>query len=77
MLRKVMILASLAMTLSTAASAQAQSDHGTAAEARAMLGKAVAAVKTDQTKALDSSTREKADSWTETFIHFASKSVTG
>ena len=52
MLRKVMIgvLASLAMTLSTAAFAQAQ--FGTAAEAKAMLEKAVAAVKTDKAKAL-------------------------
>src|SRR5271166_6063293 len=53
MLRKVMIgaLASLAMTLSTAAFAQAQ--FGTAAEAKAMLEKAVAAVKADKAKALD------------------------
>jgi len=52
MLRKVMIgtLASLAMTLSTAAFAQAQ--FGTAAEAKAMLEKAVAAVKADKERAL-------------------------
>src|SRR5512133_3883348 len=52
MLRKMMIgvLASLAMTLSTAAFAQVQ--FGTAAEAKAMLEKAVAAVKTDKAKAL-------------------------
>src|SRR5262245_16998245 len=52
MLRKVMIgaLASLAMTLSTAALAQAQ--FGTATEAKAMLEKAVAAVKADKEKAL-------------------------
>ena len=52
MLRKVMIgaLASLAMALSTAAFAQAQ--FGTAAEAKAMLEKAVTAVKADKEKAL-------------------------
>jgi hypothetical protein len=52
MLRKMMIgaLAGLAMTLSTAAFAQAQ--FGTAAEAKAMLEKAVAAVKADKEKAL-------------------------
>ena len=51
-LRKVMIgaFASLAMTLSTAAFAQAQ--FGTATEAKAMLEKAVAAVKADKEKAL-------------------------
>jgi glucose-6-phosphate-specific signal transduction histidine kinase len=51
-LRKVLIgaLASLAMALSTAAFAQAQ--FGTAAEAKAMLEKAVAAVKADKAKAL-------------------------
>ena len=52
MLRKVTIgaLASLAMALSTAAFAQAQ--FGTAAEAKAMLEKAVTAVKADREKAL-------------------------
>ena len=52
MLRKVIIgaLASLAMALSTAAFAQAQ--FGTAAEAKAMLEKAVTAVKADMEKAL-------------------------
>jgi len=52
MLRKAMIgaLACLAMTLSTAAFAQAQ--FGTAVEAKAMLEKAVAAVKADKAKAL-------------------------
>jgi signal transduction histidine kinase len=43
-------LASLAVTLSTAAFAQAQ--FGTAAEAKAMLEKAVVAVKADKAKAL-------------------------
>jgi Single Cache domain 2 len=53
MLRNVMIgsLASLALALSTAAFAQGQ--FGTAAEAKAMLEKAVAAVKADKAKALD------------------------
>lgn len=50
MLRRVIILASLGMTLSTATFAQAQ--NGTADEAKAMLGKAVAAVKADQPVAL-------------------------
>src|SRR6201981_158361 len=52
MLRKVLIgaLASLGMALSTAAFPQAQ--FGTAAEAKAMLEKAVAAVKADKEKAL-------------------------
>jgi len=52
MLSKVMIgaLAGFAMTLCTAAFAQAQ--YGTAAEAKAMLEKAVAAVKADKEKAL-------------------------
>src|ERR1700680_318203 len=52
MLRKTMIgtLASFAITLSTGAVAQAQ--YGTAAEAKAMLEKAVAAVKADKEKAL-------------------------
>src|SRR5580700_3716898 len=53
MLRNVMIgaLAGLAMTLCNAPFAQAQS--GTAAEAKAMLEKAVAAVNADKVKALE------------------------
>jgi hypothetical protein len=53
MLRNVVIgcLASLSLALSAAAFAQAQ--FGTAAEAKAMLEKAVAAVKADKAKALD------------------------
>ena len=52
MVRKLVVgaLASLAMMLSTAAFAQAQ--FGTATEAKAMLEKAVAAVKADKSKAL-------------------------
>jgi len=53
MLRRYVIgaLATAAITLSAAALAQAQ--FGTSAEAKAMLEKAVAAVKADKTKALD------------------------
>ena len=53
MLRKLMIgaIASAALALSTTAFAQGQ--FGTAAEAKAMLEKAVAAVKADKAKALD------------------------
>ena len=50
MLRTVMIAAAAALTLSAAAFAD---QGGTAQEARAMLDKAVAAVKADKTKALD------------------------
>src|ERR1700693_2104793 len=53
MLRKLMLgaIASVALALSAANYAQAQS--GTAAEAKAMLEKAVTAVKQDKAKALD------------------------
>jgi signal transduction histidine kinase len=53
MLRKLVIgaLASAAITLSSAAFAQGQ--FGTGAEAKAMLEKAVAAVKADKAKAID------------------------
>src|SRR6478735_12291957 len=51
MLRKLMIAAITSATLSIAALGQGQ--FGTAAEARAMLDKAVAAVKADKAKALD------------------------
>ena len=53
MLRRYVIgaLATAAITLSAAALAQAQ--FGTAAEAKAMLEKAAAAVKADKSKALD------------------------
>jgi hypothetical protein len=75
-LRKVMIgtLASLAMTLSTAAFAQAQ--FGTAAEAKAMLEKAVVAVKADKAKALAMFNGGEAASKTVTFSRFASTSPT-
>jgi Single Cache domain 2 len=54
MIRTFMITAATAavLTLSPTAFAQ-QPDHGTAAEAKAMLVKAIAAVHADKTKALD------------------------
>ena len=51
MLRKLMLSAFAAAALSTVAFAQAK--FGTADEAKAMLQKAVAAVKADKTKAID------------------------
>jgi signal transduction histidine kinase len=51
MLRKVMLWAFAAVALSTFAVAEAQ--FGTAAEAKAMLEKAVAAVKADKAKAIE------------------------
>ena len=55
MIRKFMIAAASAavLTLSLTAFAQQPSQYGTADEAKAMLLKAVAAVKADKTKALD------------------------
>jgi hypothetical protein len=50
MFRRFMIIAAATLTLSAAASAD---QGGTADEARAMLDKAVAAVKADKTKALE------------------------
>ena len=44
--------------------------EGTADEAKAMLTKAVAAVKADKAKALDNSTREKAGFWSATSTYF-------
>src|SRR6202521_3899432 len=54
MIRRLMIgaVSAAALTLSTAAFAQ-QGQFGTAAEAKAMFEKAVAAVKADKAKALD------------------------
>jgi hypothetical protein len=66
-----------AAALALSAAAFAQQDHPTAQEARAMLDKVVAAVKADRTKALDMFNKEKVDSETATFIHFASTSATG
>jgi Single Cache domain 2 len=55
MIRSFMIAAASAaiLTLSTTAFAQQQGQYGTADEAKAMLVKAIAAVKADKTKALD------------------------
>ena len=52
MLRSVALVAIFGVAVLTAALARA-ADYGTADEARAMLEKAVAAVKADKTKALD------------------------
>jgi hypothetical protein len=52
MLRKLVLAGIYAVALSTAASAQT-AQSGTAEEARAMLEKAVVAVKADKTKAID------------------------
>jgi hypothetical protein len=52
MLRKLMVGAVLIAALGLPATAFAQGQFGTAAEARAMLEKAVAAVKADKAKAL-------------------------
>jgi hypothetical protein len=64
-----MIGAVSAFTLSAAAFAQ---QGGTAQEARAMLDKAVAAVKADQAVALAMFLKERAGSWTAIFIHSVS-----
>jgi Single Cache domain 2 len=55
MIRSLMIAAASAaiLTLSPTAFAQKQGQYGTADEAKAMLTKAIAAVKADKTKALD------------------------
>jgi hypothetical protein len=53
MLRKLMISSTAVAMLSLCGSAFAQGQFGTAAEAKAMLEKAVAAVKADKAKALD------------------------
>src|SRR5271157_5366882 len=53
MIRALMIAAALAAVLALSSTAFAQQTGGTADEAKAMLAKAVAAVKADKTKALD------------------------
>ena len=75
MLRKVIILASLGMTLSTATFAQAQ--NGTADEAKAMLGKAVAAVKADQPVALAMFNKGEGGFRDRDLYPFCFKSLTG
>jgi len=53
MVRKLMIAAAPAAVIALSPAASAQQTGGTAAEARAMLMKALAAVKADETKALE------------------------
>lgn len=53
MLRNLMIGTLATATIALSAAAMAQAQYGTAAEAKAMLEKAVAAVKADKAKALD------------------------
>jgi hypothetical protein len=76
MMRTLMIGAVSATALALSAAAFAQ-QGGTAQEARAMLEKAVAAVKADQAVALASSSKERAGSGTGSFIRFVSESRTG
>ena len=57
MVRTFMIAAACAAVLMVSPTAFAQGQFGTAQEARAMLDKAVAAVKADKTKALDMFTK--------------------
>jgi signal transduction histidine kinase len=53
MFRSVILAAASAVVLTLSATAFAQQDHGTAAEAKAMLTKTVAALKADKAKTLD------------------------
>jgi hypothetical protein len=53
MFRNVIVAAAAAAVLTLSATAFAQQDHGTADEAKAMLLKAVAALKADKAKTLD------------------------
>jgi hypothetical protein len=53
MVRKLRIATVLAATVALLPAAFAQQSHGTAAEAKAMLMKAIAAVRADEAKALD------------------------
>ena len=53
MFRSLIIAAASAAVLTLSATAFAQQDHGTADEAKAMLLKAVAALKADKAKTLD------------------------
>jgi hypothetical protein len=52
MVRKLAIAAASAVVIAISPAALAQKNHGTAAEAKAMLMKAIAAVKADEAKAL-------------------------
>jgi hypothetical protein len=71
MIRALAIAAASAAVLMFSSAAFAQQTGGTANEAKAMLMKAVAAVKRTRPKRSICSTREKAGSWTGTSIRFA------
>jgi hypothetical protein len=71
MIRALTIAAVSAAVLMFSPAAFAQQTRGTADEAKAMLMKAVAAVKADKAKALDMFTTEKVDSEIGTYMFFA------
>jgi hypothetical protein len=75
MFRSFMVAAASAAVLMFAATAFAQQDHGTAAEAKAMLTKTVSALKADKAKTLDLINEGKGGSLIATFIRFASTSA--
>lgn len=77
MLRKLVIgLSAVSLAFSATALAQQSASGGTAAEAKAMLERAAAAVRADKAKALDMSSRARAASGTATFIRSALASRT-
>jgi hypothetical protein len=69
--RMIRVVFVVALTLSTAAIAQ-QAQFGTAAEAKAMLERAVAAVKADKAKALEMFNKGEGGFKAATFSLFAS-----
>ena len=74
MFRTLMIGAVSALALSTAAFAQ---QGGSPQEARAMLDKAIAALKADQAVAIAMFIKGEGGSWTAIFIHSVSELRTG
>jgi hypothetical protein len=76
MFRNVIVAAAAAAVLTLSATAFAQQDHGTADEAKAMLLKAVAALKADKAKTLDLINKGEAGSWTAIYTCFAPMSAT-
>jgi hypothetical protein len=78
MVRNILIAAASAavLTLSPTAFAQQPSQYGSAAEAKAMLLKAVAAVKADKAKALDMFNKGEGGFLDRDRIHFALMSAT-
>ena len=76
MIRSLVITAMSAAALFVSTAASAQQTGGTAVEARAMLTKAVAAVKEDKTKALDMFDKEGAGSGIGTSTFFVTVSAT-